>query len=49
MEAISHSGDTLVIGRSGTGKTTCALLKLFATDTLFKLRMKLDLNKNNYN
>jgi DNA helicase IV len=41
-KVISHNGDALVIGRSGTGKTTCALLRLFSTDILFKLRVKLD-------
>ncbi|CAD8159005.1 unnamed protein product [Paramecium pentaurelia] len=39
---ISYGGDALVIGRSGTGKTTCALLKLFSTDILYKLRIKLN-------
>ncbi|CAD8069898.1 unnamed protein product [Paramecium sonneborni] len=43
---ISYGGDALVIGRSGTGKTTCALLKLFSTDILYKLRIKLNQIKN---
>ncbi|CAD8158245.1 unnamed protein product [Paramecium octaurelia] len=43
---ISYGGDALVIGRSGTGKTTCALLKLFSTDILYKLRINLDKIKN---
>ncbi|CAD8201725.1 unnamed protein product [Paramecium octaurelia] len=42
QEIISYNGDGLVIGRSGTGKTTCALLRLFTTDVLFKIRSKLD-------
>ncbi|CAD8091856.1 unnamed protein product [Paramecium primaurelia] len=42
QEIISYNGDGLVIGRSGTGKTTCALLRLFTTDILFKIRSKLD-------
>ncbi|CAD8203599.1 unnamed protein product [Paramecium octaurelia] len=42
QEIISFNGDGLVIGRSGTGKTTCALLRLFTTDILFKIRSKLD-------
>jgi broad-specificity NMP kinase len=28
----------VVIGRSGTGKTTCSLLRLFATDLIYRLR-----------
>jgi len=28
----------LVVGRSGTGKTTCAVLRLFAIEVLFKYR-----------
>jgi hypothetical protein len=31
----------LVIGRSGTGKTTCAILRLFAIEMLFKMRLSL--------
>jgi hypothetical protein len=31
----------LVIGRSGTGKTTCAILRLFAMEMLFKMRLSL--------
>jgi anion-transporting ArsA/GET3 family ATPase len=31
----------MVIGRSGTGKTTCAILRLFAMETLFRLRLSL--------
>ncbi|CAD8105849.1 unnamed protein product [Paramecium sonneborni] len=42
QDIISFNGDGLVIGRSGTGKTTCALLRLFTTDILFKIRSKLD-------
>ncbi|CAD8089119.1 unnamed protein product [Paramecium sonneborni] len=46
QKIISHEEDALVIGRSGTGKTTCALLKLFSTDILYKLRIKLNQIKN---
>ncbi|CAD8120897.1 unnamed protein product [Paramecium sonneborni] len=47
QEIISYNGDGLVIGRSGTGKTTCALLRLFTTDILFKIRSKLEqINKS---
>ncbi|CAD8153493.1 unnamed protein product [Paramecium pentaurelia] len=46
QDIISYNGDALVIGRSGTGKTTCALLKLFSTDILYKLRIKLNQIKN---
>ena len=35
---IGEEGNILAIGRSGTGKTTCALLRLFATEMLFKLK-----------
>lgn len=28
----------MAIGRSGTGKTTCAVLRLFAVDMLYKIR-----------
>ena len=35
---IGESGNILAIGRSGTGKTTCALLRLFATEILFKVQ-----------
>jgi len=31
----------MVIGRSGTGKTTCAILRLFAMEMLFKMRINL--------
>lgn len=31
----------LAIGRSGTGKTTCAVLRLFSIEMLFKIRMSL--------
>ncbi len=37
---IGQGGNVLVLGRSGTGKTTCLLLRLFAMEFLFKLRMK---------
>jgi hypothetical protein len=30
-----------VIGRSGTGKTTCAVLRLFSIEMLFKIRLSL--------
>ena len=35
---IGEAGNILAIGRSGTGKTTCALLRLFATEILFKVQ-----------
>ncbi|CAK59284.1 unnamed protein product (macronuclear) [Paramecium tetraurelia] len=43
FEAIAKQGDTILIGRSGTGKTTISLLKLFITDAIFMLRQNLDL------
>ena len=36
----------MVIGRSGTGKTTCAVMRLFSIEMLFKIRMSL--NKKKY-
>lgn len=38
---IGENGNVLVIGRSGTGKTTCAVLRLFAIEMLFKIRISL--------
>lgn len=38
---VGAPGNLLVIGRSGTGKTTCALLRLFAMEMLFRLRLSL--------
>jgi len=35
----------MVIGRSGTGKTTCAVLRLFAIEMLFKIRVSLNKKK----
>ena len=35
----------MVIGRSGTGKTTCAVLRMFSMEMLFKLRMSINSNK----
>ena len=37
-DLIGTPGNVLAIGRSGTGKTTCALLRLFASEVLFKYR-----------
>ncbi|CAK71756.1 unnamed protein product (macronuclear) [Paramecium tetraurelia] len=48
FQAISQEGDTILIGRSGTGKTTISLLKLFITDAIFMLRQNLDLFKESY-
>ncbi|CAD8199930.1 unnamed protein product [Paramecium pentaurelia] len=41
LQAIVWQGITFILGRSGTGKTTCALLKLFILDALFNLRQEL--------
>jgi hypothetical protein len=35
---ISDSSDTITIGRSGTGKTTCFILRLLATEFLYKIK-----------
>ncbi|CAK59524.1 unnamed protein product (macronuclear) [Paramecium tetraurelia] len=45
FKAISQEGDIILIGRSGTGKTTISLLKLFITDAIFMLRQNLNLFK----
>jgi len=31
----------LAVGRSGTGKTTCAVLRLFSIEMLYKIRFSL--------
>lgn len=38
----------MVIGRSGTGKTTCAVLRLFSIEMLFKIRLSLFKKKFQY-
>lgn len=40
-QVVGADGSVMVIGRSGTGKTTCAMLRLFAMEMLFRLRMNL--------
>ncbi|CAD8101190.1 unnamed protein product [Paramecium primaurelia] len=40
-KVIASKQNSLIIGRSGTGKTTCTVLRLFAIQTLFKIRQKL--------
>ena len=37
---------TIALGRSGTGKTTCAILKLFAVELLFKMEFALAKKKD---
>jgi hypothetical protein len=37
-DVIGSAGNLLVLGRSGTGKTTCAVLRLFATEIVYKYR-----------
>lgn len=44
-DVIGENGNVLVIGRSGTGKTTCAVLRLFAIEMLFKIRLSLSKKK----
>lgn len=39
-DTIGQTGNVLALGRSGTGKTTCSVLRLFATEVLFKVRMR---------
>jgi hypothetical protein len=45
-DVIGENGNVLVIGRSGTGKTTCAVLRLFAIEMLFKIRLSLSKKKH---
>ena len=40
-EVVGHPNNIVALGRSGTGKTTCAILRLFAIEVLFKYRMTL--------
>jgi flagellar biosynthesis GTPase FlhF len=40
-DVIGENGNVLVIGRSGTGKTTCAILRLFSIEMLFKIRLSI--------
>lgn len=40
-DVIGQNGNVLAIGRSGTGKTTCAVLRLFSIEMLFKIRLSL--------
>lgn len=35
---IGEANNVLVLGRSGTGKTTCAVLRLFASEVLYRYR-----------
>ncbi|KAL4500498.1 hypothetical protein ABPG72_003449 [Tetrahymena utriculariae] len=44
--AIGSEGNTIVIGRSGTGKTTCALLRLFTFEIIFRMRIKIKYKEN---
>ncbi|EAS04216.2 hypothetical protein TTHERM_00298270 (macronuclear) [Tetrahymena thermophila SB210] len=44
--AIGSEGNTIVIGRSGTGKTTCALLRLFTFELVFRMRVKIKYKEN---
>lgn len=44
-EVIGENGNVLAIGRSGTGKTTCAVLRLFSIEMLFKIRLSLSKKK----
>ncbi|KAL4454352.1 hypothetical protein ABPG74_012309 [Tetrahymena malaccensis] len=44
--AIGSEGNTIVIGRSGTGKTTCALLRLFTFELIFRMRIKIKFKEN---
>jgi tetratricopeptide (TPR) repeat protein len=38
QEAVSQGGHIVILGRSGTGKTTCAVLRMFAAELLFRFK-----------
>lgn len=38
QELVASSGNVLTIGRSGTGKTTCSILRMFSSEIIFKYR-----------
>lgn len=40
LDVVGTPGNVLAIGRSGTGKTTCALLRLLASHALFRTRLR---------
>lgn len=35
-EAVSQTGNVVILGRSGTGKTTCSILRMFAAELFFR-------------
>ena len=37
-EAVSKEGNVVILGRSGTGKTTCSVLRMFAAELLFRFK-----------
>lgn len=37
---IEYEGNLIVMGRSGTGKTTCAILRLFVLQLLYHMQQK---------
>ena len=41
MSVIGEDGNVLVIGRSGTGKTTCSVLRMFSMEMLYKAKMSI--------
>jgi hypothetical protein len=43
---VGQNGNVLALGRSGTGKTTCAILRLFSMELLFKYRLALAKSKH---
>lgn len=38
IKVINSPGNIMAVGRSGTGKTTCAVLRLFAIEMKFKIK-----------
>ena len=37
-DAVSKEGNVVILGRSGTGKTTCSVLRMFAAELLFRFK-----------
>ncbi|EGR28631.1 lupus brain antigen 1, putative [Ichthyophthirius multifiliis] len=45
LNVIGQSGNVVCLGRSGTGKTTCAVLRMFALNTIFRYKMAIKMKK----
>jgi len=45
---VTINGNIVVVGRSGTGKTTCSVLRMFCMESLFNLRVDYFKKKYSY-